>query len=46
MVLSEEVKQILRAYRVPVKRRYCQAINGYVIIDPETGDLVLPKSRY
>lgn len=37
MVLSAEVKQILRAYRVPVRRKYFQAVDRYLIYDPETG---------
>ena len=37
MVLSEEVKQILKAYKVPVKRKYSQAVGRYLTYDPETG---------
>ena len=37
MVLCEEVKQILRAYRIPVKRKYFQAVGRYLTYDEETG---------
>ena len=37
MILSEEIKQILNAYRVPVKRKYFQAVGRYLTYDPETG---------
>ena len=38
MVLSDEVKQILEAYRVPVRRKYFQAVGRYLTYDPETGE--------
>ena len=37
MKLSEEVKQILKAYRVPVRRKYFQAVGRYLTYDPENG---------